>query len=122
MNQDTVFKTHNKSGESLLKKFVGGFIPHELFSYLTLYLVANSTSKTKLLNDILKERIKSLQFKFPEEILEKTVAEKASRTWQIVKSNTKETFEDFKTKIHKELTKKGLSESCIEKILNQIKN
>ena len=110
------FKTRYKGEKRGNDKFLGGYVPQELFDVLLLISAFSGKTKTCIILEALTDYVKN---KFPNrEKLEDDVSQRALRTWNIVKaSESKNTSEDFTKNVKYELKSLGLSEIGIGRVI-----
>lgn len=112
-----ILKTNFTKKEENDAHLVGMYVPKRLASYLSLYCLAKSQTKTSVLKPLLTEWIEENQEKIPIDVLVREIAHKAYNVWkaQIRPSN----FNTFKNQVKRELIAKGLT-GYSDRILNII--
>jgi hypothetical protein len=105
-------------GESKRKgfKYVGVTVPPRIYEYMTLYVVTNDTSKSKLFQAMIEEWMAKQREVEPDELLVKKLIEAINKR----KETAELPPEEFKEIITTELTQSGLKNSYIELILSEI--
>jgi hypothetical protein len=102
-------------------KFVGVFLPPQLYNYLTLYIWAKDTDKSKVIRSLMESWIerhaqKDSEEQLIHEIVRRIEIEWANRRNSIVVT----TFVSFKREIEYELIDKQLSKEHISLILEEL--
>jgi len=103
-------------------KFVGVHLPLQVNSYLTIYALANSISKSAIILEELKEW-KTIQEEIIsiDEMLD-LIAGKAIGTFKEMKSKPEFHAGKFFNSLNKELETKGIDIVTIEKILKKVRD
>lgn len=113
------FKTRYKGEKRTTDKFLGGYIPQELFDQIILISAHSGKTKTCLILEAFAEVIKQ---KYSDRgKLESEVIQRASRTWNIVKTENS-TPEDFIKNVKYELKTLGLSQEGMDRIIKIAEN
>lgn len=113
------FKTSNKEVKTSNDKFLGGFIPQELFDKII--LISAQTGKTK--SNIIREALTDYWKKHHPDYTQlcHNVVKRALRSWNLVKSSEKDSSDEaFIKNVRHELKTKGLSDRSIENIIEII--
>lgn len=108
-----------KSSKSKDLKFVGGYIPLQINTYLTLYCLVYLDKKSKVMQYALENWKTQLE---AEEPLIELIQKVRTRIEETYMSSTTKNFQNFKIKIKKELCKKGIDSSIVESILKEVHN
>lgn len=102
-------------------KFVGVYISTEMFSFLSLYCMANSVTKTSIIAELLdgwnQQRLRDTT---QEELIRK-IALQALLAWKN-RPLKKRNFLMFSNALRVELRNKGIEAKFIEKIMNIIRD
>jgi acetyl-CoA carboxylase alpha subunit len=115
-----ILKSSSK-GECVSGKIVGAMLPGQLHSYLSLYAVATSQTKTSIVKKEL-QKWAELEMKVnTEDVLVKLLSDKILESWEKFKDEHKKaTFSTFKAYIKTELKDKGISYNIIREIFKII--
>ena len=110
------FKKRYKGEKQVSDKFLGGYVPQELFDVVLLISAFSGKTKTCVMLEALNSLI---QQKYGDRgKLENEVAQRAMRTWAIVKeSENKNSAEDFIKNVKYELKTLGLSDKTVGRII-----
>lgn len=111
----TILKIKSKISKEQFK-LVGALVPLPLNSFLSLYAVANSITKSMVVNNVLESWRQGICIS--EEKLINDIISIAKEGW---KGSQKLTIVDFTDNLAKELTEKGLDPETIEKIIQRFK-
>lgn len=113
-----IFTKKNSEG-SKLSKFVGAYVPTNLYTYLSLYVIANGTSKTDVLKTALDDwyEFETQKNQISESQLTKDVVQYVLIPKWEEASKSRVKLEKFVMQITDELQKQGFDDSVINKIL-----
>lgn len=98
------------------RKFIGANLPTNNYSFLTMYALSTSTSKSSIINNVLDEWINKNTRSIS--LLENEIAKKALDSF----NNNSVTIDKFKSILEKELLAKGVLESSVKNIINIFTN
>ena len=102
-------------------KMVGAFMPPYIHEYITLYTLAKSTTKAKLLTSLVEPWILAQRSKEPDSELVDQVVRRIKMEWKVERITKKDaTIEKFKETTKQVLTAKGIKQIYITRILNEI--
>jgi hypothetical protein len=111
-----IFTKKNSEGNKTAK-FVGAYVPTNLYIYLSLYTIVNGLSKTEVLNSLLNdwysEEVKSTTEK---QLIKDTVKTVLIPKWEEV-AKKKVKIDTFITQISEELKKQGFDETLIANMI-----
>ena len=100
-------------------KLVGVQVPPRVHNYLTLYTLAKGTPKSTLLKVMIDDWMDDqlVGVGYTEAVLIKELVCLVNKEWQALKKKKpRATFDEFKSRLKYELTKKGLEEQQIAEI------
>lgn len=102
-------------------KLVGALLSTEVFSYLTLYAMAKSTTKTIIMRKLISSWMAEQKKKVTDDELIDAIATRLNLHWKAEKT-TKPIASSvrFLEEVENELTRKGLEETTIAEILLRI--
>ena len=105
-------------------KLAGVYIPSQVSSYLSLYVLANRMTKSIILRDLIDEWYRDKRVSCPEDDLISKIITNSVNSWKIRKSmlNHLADFDEFLSELAKELEKKGIVSYYIELILKKVQN
>lgn len=106
--------------EQVETKIVGVVFPTSLVQFMNLYCLVDKRSKSAIIRPMVEEWIKQVEEEYSEKKLIKKAAEIGYAAWKNRRGKSKRTFLLALKFQEKELRKKGLEESVIEKIINRI--
>jgi len=112
-----IFTKKNSEGVKTAK-FVGAYVPTNLYVYLTLYGIVNSLSKTEIINSLLDDWYNDVtKHQVSEkELVQETVKLVLIPKWEDAKKR-KVKSEKFITQITEELKKQGFDETFIANMI-----
>ena len=105
-------------------KLVGISVPSRVHEYLSLYILAKKTTKTKIFKELVDNWIKEQQKKETDDALLQEIIQCVTEQWKADKKNlvnSSSLYLRFVKDLETELMNKGLSESNIRKIITSIK-
>ncbi len=111
-------KKHAKTKE-VGNKMVGVLLPPNSALYITMFVMANNTTKTAVLADVITKWITDTEVKNPMEQLVLKLKNNLETEWEDAKKG-KIRLHDFKARAETELLKKGLPKEFIKAILSKI--
>jgi hypothetical protein len=116
----TIFRKKGKR-EAEGQRLVGAYLLPRVHNYMTLYVLAKRTTKTKIIQTLIENWMGQQIIKEPEEVLIDNIIEQAKMHWKVEKTtNPKVNFVDYKERLEKELAELGLKENYIRTISTQI--
>ena len=89
-------------------KLVGGYLPPQVYTYMTLYALAKGTTKTNIIKELLEEWVKANSKRAKEGKLLEEIVERLFQQWKSIRTRRDMTFEQYKAKVGLELQNKGL--------------
>jgi len=112
-----IFTKKNSEGNKTAK-FVGAYVPTNLYVYLTLYGIVNGTSKTEVLNSLLDDWYNdaSKNQASERELIKETVELVLIPKWEDAKKRRIKS-EKFIVQITEELSKQGFDETFISNMI-----
>jgi len=116
-----IFSKNNAQQVEKKTRFIGGYISKETMSYLSLYTLVKSDSKTTLLNKALSLFADILKKENSVRYLKEQLIHRIKNEWKIsfIKDETLQ-YTVFKKEVEKELIQKGISETLIQDILKEL--
>lgn len=102
-------------------RFVGVYHSSQVVSYLALYCSAFTTSKTEIMQTLLKNWVDSQEL--TEEALINAVSDRAKKAWRGAREKHPTfSFDVFSGQLKRELLDKGINADQVQKIIKQICN
>jgi len=99
-------------------KLVGVQVPPRVHNYLTLYTLARGITKAELLSALIEGWMEGYKANMSEKELIKELSKRIDIEWKELKQKKpRANFDEFKSRLKYELTKKGLEEQQIAEIL-----
>jgi hypothetical protein len=122
----SIFRVQSKKVLDKGTRFVGVQLPQQLSSFLSLYSIANGSTKTAVLSDIVEAWVKQQQKLTNEEslivkLIARAKVELDSRKTKGVKGPYSAT-NLLSTELRKELKRKGFTTALIDRIINELKD
>lgn len=115
-----IFKIKSKEVAKTMNVMVGVYLPQPVHSFLSLYCLANETSKTTLIKNLVLEWTAFENEKGSEELINKLI-KKANEQYLLSKKRCPATtWEGFQTILQRELEGKDLDKTLIKIIINGI--
>jgi len=115
-----LIRTRNKS-QAPLTKYMGAFMPLRIFTALAIYCLANTVSKTALLETIINDWMKLNFTQSVEKEYYKKIAEKMNNRYEELKITQRSlTYSIFCEDLTKEFEGKGLYYGNIQSIIKEI--
>lgn len=116
-----IFKIKNKKTDADKMVFVGAHLPGNTISYLALHSILFEISKSSLIRDAISKSVECFSKQNNQVQLEQKLVSRIQVEWKIYHAtNPDATFSTFKIKVNRELTKKGISNDVIERILSYL--
>jgi len=118
-----IFKVRSKGTTVREGKLVGAYIPLQVSSYLSLYVLANGISKSIILRDLVDEWYRDKRVSAPEDDLIEKVATGAINAWRASKTRVPNAdFPSYQEVLTRELEKRGITSFYIEIILKKVQD
>jgi len=103
-------------------RFVGVTVPPQIHNYLTLYTTAQGISKSSLYQHLIENWHMEMSVQVSEKECIQRLILRINHEWRSKKkTHSRASFNEFKTRLEKELLKKGLQPNQIATILTKIK-
>ena len=124
-----LFKLSNKKSGKVDEKFVGGFIPLHLFSFLNLYTIAKGVSKTAILTEIISNWKRGKEgSRINEQALILVISDALKNDFERFKQEREDDFKKepnlerdiFISMVRRELRNRSINKEIIDKIINKI--
>lgn len=112
----TIFKKESKNKDS---KMIGAIVLPHIHQYLTLYILAKSSSKSQLLITIIENWMMQTRQEEPDDVLIRELASRLNERWEQEKESM--TFERFKDLAKQEMEEKDLKPQYVTMVINQLK-
>ena len=122
----TTFSKRRKKKDHNNTQFIGGFIPNEIFSALTLYCLPKSISKNDVINDLFNTWYKNnWSNKRKREHIIKDIINISQHEWDLTKransiKDTEKEFSNFKKEFAKFLLNRHVLKEYVDHIINKL--
>lgn len=119
---EKIFTKKNSEGLKS-SKFVGAYVPTNLYNYLSLYTIVNGVSKTEVLNSVMQNWHDEVAVETTEkQLIQETVEFVLLPKWQALRGKSENVLNNFCTQITEELSKQGLTKSLINNLIKTFRN
>jgi len=109
----------NRESKRKNYKLVGAHLPPREYNYFNLYCLAKGITKSSIILKLLNDWMQNKSIEYPQTILNKEIANRINLRW---KAETQvDSFREFKECIEEELKDRGISNTNIIIIINQLK-
>ena len=117
-----IFSKNNTPQVEKKTRFIGGYIPQETMSYLALYTLVKSDSKTTLLKKALSLFVDILKKEHPINHLKEQLIIRIRRAWALrrIDSGDIVQYNKFKKDVENELKQKGISKALQQSIIQEL--
>ena len=120
MKKKSLFDADKRQKKKEVKRMVGSAISKETFDYLSLYCLAENSSKSKVVRDLIVEFLNNAT---DTELLIKKVIKRSLTVYEILKKKKQvESIDEFLELLHEELIEREINKAYIKVIIANVKN